>query len=140
MSRLDDSDVLDIDLDVSFHRWNRNLACGFKFDEVSLRRPGVPRNVSGDRYYNNPENQLYENTRVLKLHGSIDWLRYTPMRIFPTEYQPEAAGSTPTGIFLDSSPNHWNPELLLSFTKGSGKLLFLKSGMRRSVLYRGATC
>jgi hypothetical protein len=50
--------------------------------------PGVPRYVSGERYYAHPDNALYTTHRVLKLHGSIDWLSYTPRRVIPTEIQP----------------------------------------------------
>jgi hypothetical protein len=70
--------VREEDFDISQFYWNRNLAYGVKFSEVALPIPGVPQDVGGDKYYRHPSNTFYPNTRVLKLHGSLNWLRRTP--------------------------------------------------------------
>jgi hypothetical protein len=76
----DERQLSDDDLDASHFSWRPALASGFEFDEVSLPVAGVPPYVEGRRYYSHPNNKLYSATRVLKLHGSIDWLRYTDQR------------------------------------------------------------
>jgi hypothetical protein len=78
-----DEELPDEDLDASHVLWRAALAHGFKFDEVALPVTGVTRYADGSRYYAHPNNQLYEANRVLKLHGSINWLRYTDSRAYP---------------------------------------------------------
>lgn len=106
-------EVRDEDLDASHYAWNRNLAYGFKFIEVPLPISGATFDIPGDRYYSHPNNRLYDSTRVLKLHGSIDWLTYTTQPEPGWEglaEQLEAQGNTstssqsrPGGIVLDKS-------------------------------------
>jgi hypothetical protein len=98
----------DDDLDASHVAWRPALACGFKFDEVRLPIAGVPPYVDGSRYYAHPNNRLYESNRVLKLHGSIDWLRYTDQRVYPQPYDEEPQ-PTP-GIVLESGSHYWMGE------------------------------
>jgi hypothetical protein len=57
--------------------------------------PGVPEYIEGSRYYSHPNNKLYEHSRVLKLHGCIDWLRYTDSRLYPG---PESESPPAKGI------------------------------------------
>lgn len=104
-----EAELVDADLDASHLAWNRNLAQGFAFDEVALPIAGVSQYVSGDRYYAHPANRLYESHRVLKLHGSIGWQRYTPERVIPPEFQPPD-GPPPQGIVLESYPRFWMGE------------------------------
>jgi hypothetical protein len=69
--------IPDDDLDVSFFNWNKNLAYGTQFDVVQLPITGLGLRINGRRYYSaNPGNALYPDRRILKLHGSINWLRY----------------------------------------------------------------
>jgi hypothetical protein len=71
--------------------WNRPLGYGFKFDELELQQAGIPEFVKGSRFYSVSQNQLYSKP-LLKLHGSLNWFRYLPIRSFPTfpgETQPE---------------------------------------------------
>jgi hypothetical protein len=71
--------------------WNRPLAYGFKFDEIQLQQAGVIKFVRGSRFYSIPQNQLYPKP-LLKLHGSLNWFRYIPVRSYPTlpgEIEPE---------------------------------------------------
>ena len=97
--------LLDDDVDASHLAWKPALAFGFEFDEVSLPVAGVPPYVDGGRYYRHPNNQLYSATRVLKLHGSIDWLRYTDQRRYPPfEDDPQ---EPKTGIVLERHPTYW---------------------------------
>jgi hypothetical protein len=98
--------LADEDLDASHLTWRPALACGFKFDEVCLPVAGVPPYVGGARYYEHPRNSLYENTRVLKLHGSIDWLRYTDIRMHP-ELEEGEQPEPRRGVVLDSHPSYW---------------------------------
>jgi hypothetical protein len=77
------SDVADEDLDASHFSWRRPLAYGFRFDEVALPVAGVSRFIEGERYYGHPANELYTSMRVLKVHGSIDWLMHTGIRDSP---------------------------------------------------------
>jgi len=102
--------LADADLDASHFTWKPGLAYGFKFDEVSLPVAGVLLQIAGDRYYGHPNNALYEDTRVLKLHGSIDWLKYTAGRVLPAEYESQPPGPTPSGIVLERHPDFWMGE------------------------------
>lgn len=104
------TEVRDDDLDASHLKWTSNLACGFAFDEVSLPVAGVPQQIEGKRYYGHPTNALYEVHRVLKLHGSIDWLTYTPRRMIPPEIESREPGQPPDGIVLERHPNFWMGE------------------------------
>jgi hypothetical protein len=95
-------------LDARFHNWNRSLALGFRFDELFVPVPGVLVFVPGERYYARPSNQLYAGTRVLKLHGSIDWLRYTGQRLYPVSPEDSPMGDEPpSGLVLDRHPTYW---------------------------------
>jgi hypothetical protein len=101
-------EVADDDLDASHLNWKRSLACGFEFSEVELPIAGPPPSVAGSRYYAHPANKLYTSKRVLKLHGSIDWLKYTSQRYLPVEIE----GTTrpehvPTGIVQQRYPLYW---------------------------------
>jgi hypothetical protein len=87
-------------LDWCQYSWNYNLAYGVTFAEVEMPMRGIPICVSGDRYYGHPSNGLYKDTRVLKLHGSTDWLKYTPIRRFSQEIDPEHEQNPPDGILL----------------------------------------
>ncbi len=100
------TDVPDEDLDASHLTWKPALAHSFTFDEIDLPIAGVPRQVSGERYYAHVNNALYDRTRVLKLHGSINWLRYSPLRVIPPEIegQPQAP---PSGLVLEGHANYW---------------------------------
>lgn len=97
-------------LGASHLAWKRTLACGFEFDEVALPVAGVPRYVVGERYYRHPENYLYTSRRVLKLHGSIDWLRYTPRRAIPPEFTPDAPENPPKGLVQERYAHWWMGE------------------------------
>ena len=108
--RFGGAEVAEVDLDASHFAWKPALACGFKFDEVSLPVAGVPPQIAGDRYYSHPNNALYEDKRLLKLHGSIDWLKYTARRVIPAEYEDQPPGPTPTGIVLERDANFWMGE------------------------------
>ena len=107
----DERELSDEDLDASHHAWKSALAVGFKFDEVELPVAGPSTHVEGPRYYSHPNNKLYDSRRVLKLHGSIDWLRYTDRREFPQleNFQPR---DPRTGIVLAKSPPYWYGETL----------------------------
>ena len=43
---------------------------------------GLSTYVDGHRFYGHPENNLY-NWKILKLHGSLNWFRYLPIRKYP---------------------------------------------------------
>jgi len=78
-------------LTYSHCNWNRPLGYGFKFDEIELCVAGIPPYVRGSRFYSVPENQIYLKP-LLKLHGSLNWFRYLPIRRIPTfwgEPEPE---------------------------------------------------
>ena len=72
-------DVPDEELPYSHHNWNRPLGYGIKFDEIQLQRAGLSTYVEGHRFYSHPENNPY-NWKILKLHGSLNWFRYLPIR------------------------------------------------------------
>jgi SIR2-like domain len=89
----------------AFH-WNANLAHGIKFNKVAIPMPGASVYVGGSRYYSHPDNVLYDDRRVLKLHGSINWLKYTDQRSDRPIFS--AAGRTPpNGIFFQPSESGW---------------------------------
>jgi len=98
--------LTDDDLDASHLNWKAALAFGFKFDELPLPIAGLPIVVEGKRYYAHPNNVLYTSRRVLKLHGSIDWLRYTDQcrfPPFPSETPPQEPRS---GIVHEPHPSY----------------------------------
>jgi len=71
--------VADDELPYSHMNWNRPLSYAIKFDQVQLQRAGLPTYVDGDRFYSHPANRLY-SWKLLKLHGSLNWFRYVPIR------------------------------------------------------------
>lgn len=75
--------VKDDELSYSHFNWNRPLAYGFRFDYIELQRPGLSTYVDGNRFYNDPKNKLY-SWKILKLHGSLNWFHYLPIRKNPT--------------------------------------------------------
>jgi hypothetical protein len=70
------------------NKWNIPLAYGIYFDEITLPIPGLPIFVSGKKFYSYPENQPFEKTIFLKMHGSFNWFRYLrqsdPIPSFPS--------------------------------------------------------
>lgn len=64
------------------HNWTKSLGYGMKFDKVGWDFPGPEQLVEGAKFYSHPNNGLYD-WYVLKLHGSINWFRYLPIRAFP---------------------------------------------------------
>lgn len=78
----ENEDVPDEELPYSHCNWNRPLGYGIKFDEVQLQRAGLSTFVDGHRFYNHPENKPY-SWKILKLHGSLNWFRYLPIRKYP---------------------------------------------------------
>jgi hypothetical protein len=67
------------ELAFSHHNWNRPLGYGFAFDKVKLYRAGLTTFVEGRKFYSHPSNKLIEPP-ILKLHGSLNWFRYTKVR------------------------------------------------------------
>lgn len=78
----DTGEVPDDELSYNHHVWNRPLAYGVQFDEVQLHRAGLTTFVPGTRFYSHPNNPLYRPP-ILKLHGSINWFKYTGLRSYP---------------------------------------------------------
>ena len=103
--------IPDASLGSSDTTWKPALAYGFRFDEVDLPFP-ISQPIDGARYYAHPDNQLYRSTRVLKLHGSANWLRYTQNRSIPVEFTPELREQFPQGVVLDHSTKSWMLEPL----------------------------
>jgi len=86
----------------SHNNWNRPLGYGFKFDEIQLHQAGVSKFVNGSRFFSLPQNQLYSKP-LLKLHGSLNWFRYLPIRSIPTfpgETEPKFAREDLDSIIL----------------------------------------
>jgi len=72
----------DDELAYSHFNWKRPLAYGIQFDLVQLPQAGASRYAEGKEFYSHPQNQLYFSP-ILKLHGSLNWFRYLPIRFFP---------------------------------------------------------
>jgi hypothetical protein len=70
-------------LEYSHYNWNKPLGYGFKFDEIQLQQAGVSKFVKGSRFYSLSRNKLYPKP-LLKLHGSLNWFQYLPVRSYPT--------------------------------------------------------
>ena len=70
------------ELPYSHCNWNLPLVYGIEFDEVQLQRAGLSAHVTGKRFYGHPQNKLY-NWNIIKLHGSLNWFRYLPIRLYP---------------------------------------------------------
>jgi hypothetical protein len=102
---IDEQRLSDDDLDASHYNWKPGLALGFRFDEIALPIAGVSQFVEGSRYYAHPENHLYSSARVLKLHGSTDWLKYTDRRRYPT-FGGEPERQPRRGIVLEPIPSY----------------------------------
>lgn len=88
---LEETELPDEILTYSHSNWNKPLGYGFKFDEIQLQQAGVSKFAKGSRFYSLSQNQLYPNL-LLKLHGSLNWFQYLPIRSFPTlpgETEPE---------------------------------------------------
>lgn len=102
--------LTDNDLDASHYNWKPGLALGFQFDEIALPIAGVSQFVEGARHYAHAHNQLYSATRVLKLHGSTDWLRYTDQRRYPP-FEGEPERQPGRGIVLEPIPSYRFGEL-----------------------------
>lgn len=65
----------------SHSNWNRPLGYGVRFDDVQLKVAGIPRFLDASEFYADG-NDLYA-WPLLKLHGSINWFRYTPISSRP---------------------------------------------------------
>ena len=76
------NNITDEELIYSHCNWNTPLAYGIEFDEVQLQRAGFSTHVTGKRFYSHPQNKLY-NCNIIKLHGSLNWFRYLPIRLYP---------------------------------------------------------
>lgn len=99
----EDTEIPEEVLVASHLRWAEPLGYGIRFDEVNIPIAGVPIQVDGKRYYSVPSNKLYD-WPVLKLHGSINWFRYTPVRVFPTmpgEEPPKLTEEMQNSMILD---------------------------------------
>lgn len=81
--KLIDADIPDDLLSYSHCNWNLPLAYGFEFNEVELQQAGLSRHIEGCRFYRNSKNKLYE-WKILKLHGSLNWFRYLPVKLYPS--------------------------------------------------------
>ena len=62
------------------------MGYGIKFDEIQLHQAGVPKYVKADIFYSHTENKLYP-WRMLKLHGSLNWLKYLPISHHPMLFE-----------------------------------------------------
>ena len=92
----------------SHFNWNRPLAYGILFDKVQLQRAGLPQFADGKMFYAHPRNQVY-SWNLLKLHGSLNWFRYLPLRVVP-EFIPgepavPALGEKENHVIL--TDGHW---------------------------------
>lgn len=72
-------EITEEEIRYSHFNWNRPLSYGVKFDEVRLQRAGIPTYVGGDTFYQAHPDGLY-NAKILKLHGSINWFKYSGVR------------------------------------------------------------
>lgn len=81
-SPLEETEVSDDELAYSHFNWNRPLGYGVKFDVVQLMRAGISTYVEGKNFYSHAKNNLY-SWPILKLHGSLNWFRYLPIRKYP---------------------------------------------------------
>jgi hypothetical protein len=98
--------VSNAELGCSHFNWNRPLAYGIIFNEVQLQRAGLSTYVEGNRFYSHPPNKLYY-WPILKLHGSLNWFRYLPIRKYPmfTNGEPQQLDAKENAIILVNG--HW---------------------------------
>ncbi len=74
--RVQSDALLDRQLVTGRFRWRPELAYGFQFDRVELEAPSGTW-VDGATFYGRPENHPYAEP-ILKLHGSLNWIRPNP--------------------------------------------------------------
>ncbi len=67
----------------SHFNWNRPLSYGIKFNKVQLYQSGTPIYIDRNKFYNIPDNALYE-WKILKLHGSLNWFKVLPIYKYST--------------------------------------------------------
>lgn len=88
-SRSEDEKLPDETIVYSHDNWNRPLGYGVRFDEVQLHQAGIRKFIRGNRFYSMPQNILYSKP-LLKLHGSLNWFKYLPIRsTFPEKEEPK---------------------------------------------------
>jgi hypothetical protein len=75
------------DEEIGYHNyhWMRSLGYGMECDIVSWDFPGPEEFIEGKKFYSHPSNKPY-SWYLLKLHGSLNWFRYLPIRAFPSIY------------------------------------------------------
>jgi hypothetical protein len=78
----EENELPDEVLTYSHYNWNKPLGYGFKFDEIQLQQAGISKFARGSRFYSPMQNKLYPKP-LLKLHGSLNWFQYLPIRSFP---------------------------------------------------------
>jgi len=76
---LEETELPDEVLAYSHCNWNRPLGYGFKFDEIQLQQAGISKFAKGVRFYSLSQNRLHAKP-LLKLHGSLNWFQYRPVR------------------------------------------------------------
>lgn len=96
-------EISDEEIRYSHFKWNRPLAYGVKFDEVMLQRAGLSTFVDADHFYGAHSEGLY-SSKVLKLHGSINWFVYSGIRnnFYNNEYVATKKGKTLLSV------GHWS--------------------------------
>src|SRR5207302_7794633 len=63
--------------------------------------------IERERYYSHPKLKLYTSHRVLKLHGSVNWLRYADLHEYSKRSEGELPASPPPGIVFEHLPTYW---------------------------------
>jgi hypothetical protein len=129
----------EIDLNFRGTEWEPHTRYWVPFDRFELPQPaGNTAETSGAYFETNPSR--FREPKFLKLHGSVDWFRYTNLPYGPFEPLPQAerdglAGKllfnqwkwqTPAGAFLDWPHDH---HVLLDpvLATGSGKGEYLET-------------
>lgn len=102
------SDVTEEELSWSPTNWRRSLAYAVTFDEVRLDIPGISKRVSGACFFGHTNNQPY-NVPVLKLHGSLNWFRYSSLPLHPDLTPVLPASNLKAGQTVLANPSvHFN--------------------------------
>ena len=115
----------------SHFNWNRPLFYGINFDQIQLHKAGLRKIINGKNFYKTPGNEI-SDWNILKLHGSLNWFRFLPIRSYPSQHGEDVKLSTNELKEILLLQNEWLGTFNLPELNG----WFLKPVLITPVLYK----